>query len=152
MTRVDLDDIDRRIVNGLQGGFPLSERPYAEAAERLGLSEDVLLDRLRRLVDAGALSRFGPLYNAERLGGAVTLAAMSVPDERFEVVAEQVNARREIAHNYARNHRMNMWFVVACEDPAEIAQVLADIAEETGLAVYNFPKEEEFFIGLRVEA
>jgi len=152
MTPLELDDIDRRIVNGLQGGFPISERPYADAAAHLGLSEELLLSRLRRLLETGALSRFGPLYDAERLGGAVTLAAMSVPQERFDAVSGQVNAFREVAHNYARNHRLNMWFVVATEDPEDIARVLAQIEEQTGLTVYNFPKEEEFYIGLRVEA
>lgn len=152
MTRLELDAVDRRIVNGLQGGFPISERPYAVAAERLGLPEEILLARLRKLVDAGALSRFGPLYNAERLGGAVTLAAMSVPESRFEEVAELVNAHREVAHNYARTHRLNMWFVVATEHPRDVARVLDEIAEETGLTVYDFPKEEEFYIGLKVEA
>jgi len=147
-----LDATDRAIVNALQGGFPVSERPYAEAASRLGIAEDDLIARLGRLVDSGALSRFGPMYNAERLGGAVTLAAMSVPEERFEEVAAVVNAHTEVAHNYRREHELNMWFVVASERPDQIAPVLSAIEAETGLEVYDFPKLDEFFIGLKVEA
>lgn len=147
-----LDTTDRAVVNALQGGFPLSERPYAEAAARLGIGEDELIGRLGRLVEAGALSRFGPMYNAERLGGAVTLAAMAVPEDRFEAVAEIVNAHPQVAHNYRREHALNMWFVVATEDPDAIAPVLAAIEAETSLAVHDFPKLDEFFIGLRVEA
>jgi DNA-binding Lrp family transcriptional regulator len=100
----------------------------------------------------GVLSRFGPLFDAERLGGAVTLAAMSVPEARFDAVVEIVNAFPEVAHNYAREHALNMWFVVVCESSERIALVLEAIRERTGLAVYDMPKSEEFFIGLRLEA
>ena len=147
-----MDALDRAIVNGLQGGFPLSGRPYREAAERLGISESELLFRLERLLHEGILSRFGPLYNVERLGGAVTLAAMRVPPERFEEVAEAVNALPEVAHNYARDHPFNMWFVIAVDDPAQLPAVVQSIEAATGLAVYPFPKIEEFFIGARFEA
>lgn len=146
-----LDDIDRRIVNGLQGGFPIADRPYAEAAKALDLTEDELIARLQRLRDAKALSRFGPFYNAERMGGALTLAALAAPDARFEEVAGLVNAHPEVAHNYARDHRLNMWFVLATETPAEIERALAEIERETGLKVFDFPKQAEYFIGLKVE-
>jgi len=105
-----MDASDRRIVNGLQGGFPITERPFAETAATLDLTEDALIERLGRLLAEGRLSRFGPLYNAERLGGAVTLAAMAVPEAEFDRVAEAVNAHAEVAHNYARDHELNMWF------------------------------------------
>lgn len=147
-----LDDTDRAIVNALQGGFPLCERPYERAAAALGLGEQELIDRLARLVETGALSRFGPMLNAERMGGAVSLCAMAVPDERFDEVAQTVNSCAEVAHNYARAHRLNMWFVLATERPEDIAATLAGIEARTDLAVYDFPKEDEYFIGLRVEA
>jgi DNA-binding Lrp family transcriptional regulator len=147
-----VDAVDRAIVNALQGDFPICERPYAEAAARLGLSEDELLARLARLLERGVLTRFGPLYHAERLGGAVTLAALRVPGEDFERVAEIVNAFPEVAHNYARAHEFNMWFVVATETPERLAAVLREIERATGLEVYDFPKLEEFYIGLRFEA
>lgn len=147
-----IDDIDRRIINGLQGGFGLGERPYRDAAVQFGLDEGELIERLERLVENRALSRFGPMFNAERLGGAVTLCAMAVSEERFDEVAEIVNGHREVAHNYARNHPLNMWFVLACERPEDIASAIASIAAETGLPVYDFPKQHEFFIGLKVEA
>ena len=145
-----MDALDRRIVNGLQGGFPIADRPYAEAAAELGLSEDELIARLRGLLDQGALSRFGPLYDAERIGGGVTLAAMAVPEARFEEVAGIVNGFAEVAHNYARSHRLNMWFVVAGERPERVGQVLAEIADATGLEVLDLPKFEEFFLELKL--
>ncbi|MEE8500763.1 MAG: Lrp/AsnC family transcriptional regulator, partial [Kiloniellales bacterium] len=97
------------------------------------------------------LSRFGPLYNAERLGGAVTLAAMAVPEAEFDRVAEAVNAHPEVAHNYARDHALNMWFVISTDRPQHIDETIEAIEEETGLTVYEMPKLEEFTIGLRFE-
>ena len=146
-----MDTLDREIINALQGGFPISETPYAEAAKQLDMTEDELITRLRRLCDEGHLSRFGPMYNAERLGGAVTLAAMAVPDEQIETVAAQVNAHPEVAHNYARDHDFNMWFVVAAEQPRRIPAVLAEIEAETGLPVYDMPKLDEYYVGLRFD-
>ncbi|WP_435100174.1 AsnC family transcriptional regulator [Arhodomonas sp. AD133] len=147
-----MEPLDRRIVNELQGGFPVCEAPYAAAAATLGITEAELVERIRRLLDEGVLSRFGPLYNAERMGGAVTLAAMAVPDEHVDGVAARINARPEVAHNYERTHRLNLWFVVCVDDPQRLPAVLDEIEYETGMPVYDMPKEREYYIGLRIEA
>ena len=146
-----IDPTEKAIINGLQGGFPLTPRPFRDAGAELGLSEGELIQGVRDLVGAGQLSRFGPLWNAEMLGGDVCLAAIAVPPERFDEVAEQVNAHQEIAHNYERTHALNMWFVVSAEDPRRIAEVIAEIEAETGLSVHAMPKVKEFFVGFRVE-
>ena len=146
-----IDPTGKAIINGLQGGFPLTPRPFRDAGAALGLSEGELLEGVRDLVGAGQLSRFGPLWNAEMLGGDVCLAAIAVPAERFDEVAEQVNAHPETAHNYERTHALNMWFVVSAEDPRRIAEVITGIETETGLAVHAMPKVQEFFVGFRVE-
>lgn len=147
-----MDALDRRIVNHLQGGFPITERPYAQVAAELGLSEAALIARLEALLADGVLSRFGPLYDAEKMGGGLTLAAMAVPTAQFDAAAEIVNGFPEVAHNYARDHRLNMWFVVATEDPARVQTVLDEIAVATGLPVFDMPKQEEFFLQLRLTA
>lgn len=144
-----LDSLDSRIINRLQDGFPICERPYAAVAEELATDETTLIARIDALLDSGVLTRFGPLYHAERLGGGLTLAAMSVPARDFERVAEQVNAFPEVAHNYARDHALNMWFVLATETPEGIRDVLQAIEQATGQRVYNMPKKEEFFVGLK---
>jgi DNA-binding Lrp family transcriptional regulator len=144
-----MDAVDRAIVNGLQGGFPVSDRPYAEVAAQLDLTEDELIRRLDTLLENGTLTRFGPMYHAERLGGALTLAAMKIPAADFERVAAIVNALPEVAHNYAREHELNMWFVLATETPERIGEVIGMIERMTGYKVYNMPKLEEFYVGLR---
>lgn len=147
-----MDELDRRIVNELQGEFPLCERPYAAAADRLGTTETDLLLRLEALLQRKVLTRFGPLFDAERLGGAFSLCAMSVPEEDFERVAALVNAHPEVAHNYERAHRLNMWFVVATDDVSRIEPLVRTIERETGCPVLNLPREEEYFVGLRLTA
>ena len=92
-----MDAVDRRIVNALQGGFPISDRPFAEAAEGLGISEAELIRRLRDMLAEGVLSRFGPLYHAERLGGGLTLAAMAVPEDRFDAVIAEIEHETDLS-------------------------------------------------------
>jgi DNA-binding Lrp family transcriptional regulator len=147
-----MDDIDRALVNGLQGGFPLCQRPYAAVAKRFDLQEEELLRRIERLLADGTLTRFGPMFDAERLGGAFSLCAMSVPAADFERVAALVNAHPEVAHNYEREHRFNMWFVLATVSRAEIDRVIAAIEAETGCPVLNLPREAEYFVELRLVA
>ena len=143
---------DRLIVNRLQDGLPVVERPYAAAADALGLDEATLIARLRALLADGTLSRFGPMFDAERLGGAFCLCAMQVPPERFDEITAAVNALPAVAHNYARDHVLNMWFVLATEHPDGIAEAIAAIERATGLAVHAMPKEAEYFVGLRFAA
>ena len=151
-TTATLDDTDRQLINTLQGGFPLVERPYAEAGAALGLSEDELIARLQRLLDERVLTRFGPMFDAERMGGAFCLAAIAVPEPDWQRVVDAVNAFPEVAHNYRREHKLNMWFVIATDTPAGIEDVASRIEAAVGLPVARFPKEREFFVGMRLEA
>ncbi|CAG0956196.1 hypothetical protein BURK1_00464 [Burkholderiales bacterium] len=146
------DPVDRAIVNALQGEFPLCERPFAAAAERFGIGEDELIARVDRMISDGTLTRFGPLFDAQKLGGAFTLAAMAVPAADFERVAGVVSAFPEVAHNYARDHALNMWFVLATPTPEGIDDAVARIEAATGLPVHAFPKEREYFVELRLVA
>ena len=143
-----LSELERNFINSFQGDFPLQERPFLSAAEQLGCSEDELIETVKKLKSEKVLTRFGPLYDAAKLGGGLTLAAISVPQERYEIVTALVNTYPEVAHNYQREHELNMWFVLATETPVELLQVISSIEKTTGLPVYNFPKQQEFYIGL----
>lgn len=147
-----MDALDRAIINGLQGGFPICERPYQEAAAQLGITEDELISRLKNLLSEKVLTRFGPMFQIERMGGAFSLAAMKVPEDDFARVRDIVNALPEVAHNYRRTHRFNMWFVLATASPQGIQKAIDRIEAETGLKVFNMPKEREYFVGARFAA
>lgn len=147
-----LDEIDRAIINQLQGDFPISARPFAECATQIGIDETQLLARIEHLIQENVATRFGPMYQIEKIGGAFTLAAMKVPTDQFDRVAAQVNAFQEVAHNYQRDHEFNMWFVLATETPERIDETIARIEAETGIQVFNMPKKKEYFIGARFGA
>ena len=150
----ELGTVERAVINAFQGGFPVVERPFEPAAAALqdrgvDVTADELLEIVRDLDERGVLSRFGPLVNAEEIGGAATLVAMHAPEDRFDEVVEQVNAHDEVAHNYERDHpHLNVWFVVSVADADRVGEVLAEIEAETGQETYNLPKQQEF----RVEA
>lgn len=149
-----IDATDRAIIDGLQGDFPICERPYAEVASRLGMAEAELLERLQRLLATRVLTRFGPMFQVERMGGAFVLAAMRVPEADWLRVLEIVNAFPEVAHNYRResdrNCEFNMWFVLATETADAIHAVVAGIEEASGLPVFPFPKLQEYFVEMKL--
>lgn len=147
-----LDDTDRRLINHLHGGFPLCAQPYVQVGLQLGLTEQDVMARLDRLLHDGWLTRFGPLFQIEAAGGQFVLAALTAPEDRFDEVNAIVNAQTEVAHNYRREHALNMWFVVGAESPAQAQAVCDRIEALTGLRVWAFPKEREFFVELRLPA
>lgn len=146
------DDTDRRIINALQGDFPLSRNPFAQVAQDLGLDEGTLIARVEKLLGNRVLTRFGPMFQIEHMGGAFCLAAMEVPEEAFEAITARVNAFPEVAHNYRREHALNMWFVLATERPEGIAETAKRIEAATNLPVFLFPKEQEYFVEMKLQA
>jgi DNA-binding Lrp family transcriptional regulator len=142
-----LDELDRRLLNEFQSGFPLVPRPFAEVAAQLGVDEAEVIARLERLTGSGAVSRVGPVIEPRRIG-ASTLAAMAVPVERLEKVAELVNGFPEVNHNYEREHRLNLWFVLTAADDERLAEVMEEIEERTGIDVLDLPMVEEYHIDL----
>lgn len=149
---VKLDGMDCAIINRLQDGLPLESHPFARVARELGIGEQDLVARTKRMREAGVLTRFGPFFDAVAMGGAFCLCAMTVPTARFDEIADKVNAFDEVAHNYERDHTLNMWFVMATETPEGIEAVARRIEAATGCEILLFPKLEEYFIGFRVAA
>ncbi|GGN97984.1 MULTISPECIES: Lrp/AsnC family transcriptional regulator [Haloarcula] len=151
----DLGRVDRAILNAFQGGFPVVERPFEPAAAALAeydvdVSADDLLERVQRLDEAGVLTRFGALINAEEIGGTATLVATHAPEDAYDDHAEMVNAHPEVAHNYEREHPyLNMWFVLSVAEESRVEDVLAEIEAETGEPTFNLPKQQEFHVGAK---
>ena len=142
-----MNDLDRRLLNDFQRGLPLTSRPYAAMAERLGVSEDEIIERLRALQESGAVSRVGAVIRPHSVGVS-TLAAMAVPKERLDEVADMVSGYPEVNHNYEREHHYNLWFVVATEREQRLREVLTELEARTGLKVLDLPLLEDFHIDL----
>ena len=145
---MNISRLEREFINHFQGGFPLQEHPFQLVADKLGSTEKKIIEIVKKLEQEKYISRFGPLYDAAAIGGGLTLAAITVPEERYHEVTQTVNSYIEVAHNYRREHELNMWFVLATEKPEDLQEVIKSLESSTGLKVFNFPKQQEFYIGL----
>ncbi|MBF0134658.1 MAG: AsnC family transcriptional regulator [Magnetococcales bacterium] len=143
----DLTPLDKRLLDAFQRDFPLSPEPYAVMANSLGVSEEVLLERLRALQEQGVISRVGVVLQPGRVGVS-TLAAMAVPPERLESVASLVNTFSEINHNYAREDTLNLWFVITAMSQPDLENTVQRIGAATGLPVYSMPMVNNFHVDL----
>ena len=141
------DDLDFHLLNGFQRDLPLTQRPFAAMATSLGVDEAGVIDRLAGLRAQGRISRVGAVFAPWRVGVS-TLAAVAVPPERLEAIAAQVSARREINHNYQRDHHYNLWFVATAADEAALSAALDGIAADSGCRVLSLPLVEQFHIDL----
>jgi siroheme decarboxylase len=112
---VPLDDLDRRLLNLMQGSFSLSARPYAAVARAAEISEDEALARVSRLVEERIIREVTPIYDTRALGYASMLVAAKVDPEYPHRAAEIINSHPGVSHNYLRDHDFNLWFTVAVE-------------------------------------
>lgn len=142
-----LNEIEKRLLNDFQDGFPLTPSPFQDIAEQLGSNEQIVMNTLEQLQSNGLISRVGPVFRPNRVG-ASTLAAMAVPMERLEAVAALVSGYGEVNHNYEREHDLNLWFVATASDREKLSSVLSEIETRTGLEVIDLPMIEDFYINL----
>jgi len=145
--REEVDEVDARLIDGYQSGFPVVERPFRVVGEELGVSESEAFERVQRLRDEGVFRRFGAVLNPPVIGSS-TLAAVQAPADRFDEVAEIINGYRQVNHNYRREHEWNMWFVVTAGSRETRDRILDEIAERTGCDVLNLPMLTDYYIDL----
>lgn len=146
-TQVQLSALEKCLLNEYQRDFPLCTSPFALIADQQGVTEEEVIETLESLQQRGLISRVGPVFAPQR-AGASTLAALSVPGDELQRVADIVSNFEEVNHNYEREHGFNLWFVVTASDEAHVQRVLDAIEEETGLAVLNLPLERSYYIDL----
>lgn len=142
-----LSNTQLRLIDGWQRGFPLEPAPYAQIAMGLGVSELTVLGMLSELSREGILSRVGAVVTPNT-AGASTLAAMAVPEDRLEEVAQLVNGEPGVNHNYERTHRFNLWFVVTGQDRRAIDKAINRIENRTGLGILDLPLRTAYHIDL----
>jgi len=139
--------LEHHLLNDFQHSLPLSLTPFADMAAVLGVSEDEVLETLKRKQQEGAISRVGAVFRPNGVG-ASTLAAMAVPEDRVEAIAEIINAYDAVNHNYQREHYYNLWFVLTSENAQALANTLEDIEARTGYPVMSLPMQEDYHIDL----
>jgi DNA-binding Lrp family transcriptional regulator len=139
--------LHKHLLNDFQRDFPLSSRPYQDIADTLGVSEEEVLSALTELNSNNFISRIGPVIPPNHIGIS-TLAAMAVPEDQLQAVADKISAYPEVNHNYEREHAFNLWFVAIASDAAHLQAVLEAIEQETGYNIMSLPLIDDFFIDL----
>ncbi len=151
---VPLDDLDRRLLNLMQGSFPLVPRPYDSVAAAAGISQDETLARVGRLVDERIIREITPIYDTRALGYQSMLVAAKVDPEYPHRAAHVVNAHPGVSHNYLRDHDFNLWFTIATEPDSRLGLqgTLEVLQRETGAeSVRQLPTLKLFKIRMDLE-
>jgi len=151
---VPLDELDKRLLNLMQGKFPLEPRPYARVAELADVSEDEVLRRVRRLVDDRIIRQVTPIFDTRALGYSSMLVAAKVDPEHPHRAARIINAHPGVSHNYLRNHDFNLWFTIATEPGSRLGLdgTLEVLEKETGAeSIRKLPTLKLFKIRMDLE-
>ncbi|MGB9588366.1 MAG: AsnC family transcriptional regulator [Armatimonadota bacterium] len=147
-----MDYLDRQLLNIIQVDFPIASRPYQILAERLGISESEVLERVHRLFETGIIRKIGPSFDTRRLGHVSILVAARVPEERVDEVAHIISSYPQVTHNYGRKSEYNLWFTLICRDEGEMNDILESIKSRTGISeMHMLPAERTFKIKVEFE-
>ncbi len=141
-----LDNIDKKILDIIQTGFPLTPRPYAEIGERLNITEAEALARIRALKESKVIRRLGANFQSAKLGFRSTLCAAKVPEDKMEHFVQTVNSYTGVTHNYLRKHIYNVWFTFIGPSWDDVCQSLDDITKKTGIEILNLPAKQMYKI------
>jgi siroheme decarboxylase len=152
---LSLDETDRLMLQILQDDFPIVQEPWLEISSRLNVSEDEVISRLKRLIEAGVIVKIGPVFDASRIGlKAATLVAMRVPKNKVNDVARVINEYDNVSHNYEREDEYNVWFTLVASSNSELALILDEIKQKTGmknLDVLDLPTIRRFKINVHFQ-
>jgi DNA-binding Lrp family transcriptional regulator len=145
------DALDNRLINILQQDFPVDARPFEIIAEKLRVSEEEVIDRIRILQKCGLIRRIGGIMDSRKLGFYSTLCACRVPEDRIEEIAAIINLQKEVTHNYIRNHELNMWFTLTVSTSDELLNLIRHLEELTGLSIKCMPSTKLYKIKVSFE-
>jgi DNA-binding Lrp family transcriptional regulator len=151
---MELDNVDKKILQEIQSVFPITPRPFQTLAEQLSLEESDVRRRIKALIENKVIRRLGPIIDTAAMGNTGGLMAMNVPEEQIEGVAEVINAYSNVSHNYLRKGRnrqipYNIWFTMSAPNKEALGKNLKEIEDKTGLVVKNLPTTKKFKIGVK---
>ena len=152
-TSYELDNIDKKLIQLAQDEFPLTGRPWKILGNKLGISEEEAISRLKKLYKRGIIRRIGPILDAQKIGlNSSALIAMKVSEDKIEQVAEIVNEFESVTHNYLREHEYNLWFTITTRNKRKLLDTIKKIEQETEIPDNNIlflPTARRFKIDVR---
>ena len=149
-----LSEIDKKILHRLQTNLPLTHRPFLDLAKELGLDEDLIIERIKSMIENKYVRRIAPIINTQAIGNSATLAAMQVSEDKIEEVSQIINGYSGVSHNYLRKGRnkdipLNIWFTMSAPSKEQLDENIKEIEERTGLKVRMLPTTKKFKIGVK---
>jgi siroheme decarboxylase len=151
---MSLSEIDRKILHRLQTNLPLTHRPFLDLARELGLEEDLIIEKVKSMIENKYVRRIAPIINTQAVGNSATLAAMQVSEDKIEEVSQIINGYSGVSHNYLRKGRnkdipLNIWFTMSAPSKEKLDDNIKEIEERTGLKVRMLPTTKKFKIGVK---
>lgn len=141
-----MDERDRKLLNEIQGSFPIEPHPYRVTGQKMGMDEDEVIARVEYLRQSGIIRRIGASINSRGIGYVSTLLAARVPPDKLDFFVETVNSCPGVTHNYERNHEYNLWFTLIAPSEVEKREIIKKLIEETGVDILELPAERIFKI------
>ncbi len=141
-----MDQADKKILNILQEEFPLTKRPFATIGDTIGLSEQEVIKKVKRLKQQGYIRRIGPVLEPKKLEYTSTLCGVHVGKAILMDVVKEINRHRGVTHNYERDGTLNLWFTITARNAQSIERFLSRLEQRYSLKIYRFPKKRVFKI------
>ena len=145
-----LSPLHKQLLNNYQQDFPLTATPYLTIAEQLGVSEAEVLSAFQSLSQQNYISRIGPVIAPNSIG-ASALVAMAIPEADLQRVADLISAYPNVNHNYERENRFNLWFVLMADDSVQLETLISEIEQQTGYSAMLLPMLADYYINLGFE-
>jgi len=149
-----LSEIEKKILQRLQSNLPLTHRPFLDIANELDLDEDLVIEKIKAMIEGKYVRRLAPIINTQAVGNSATLAAMQVPDDRIDDVAEVINGYSGVSHNYLRKGKnkelpLNIWFTMSAPSQEKLEENIKEIETRTGFDVRMLPTTKKYKIGVK---
>jgi DNA-binding Lrp family transcriptional regulator len=151
---MELSETDRKILQRLQTNLPLTHRPFLDLAKELGLEEDLIIEKVKSMIENKYVRRIAPIINTQAIGNSATLAAMQVSEDKIEEVSQIINGYSGVSHNYLRKGKnkelpLNIWFTMSAPSQEKLEENIKEIETRTGFDVRMLPTTKKFKIGVK---
>ena len=137
-----LTELEKKIIASIQNDIALTERPYLEISEKLGISEQTLLKVLKDLCDKGVIRRFGATIRHQKSGfEANAMVAWIVDEERVDEVGNLMASFSEVSHCYLRDPTdewpYNLYTMIHGSDEASCRNTARILAKNASVSEYT---------------